>query len=157
MNQSQLMQAITQNTISLGLEPFLNKDELFQYMAEKMKSAGRIESIDEYIKSLNEREDTGSTYMGNMIAIPHGKSSTVTQATIGLCQMKMPMTYASHDEEGPVRLVFMLAVPMKTSSDDYLQILATLSRMLVYEDFVQKIEEVTDYESIIKAFQYYLK
>jgi len=157
MEQSQLMQAITPSTISLSMEPFSSKDELFQHMAEKMKSAGRIESENEFIKALNEREDTGSTYMGNMIAIPHGKSSTVKQATIGFCQMRTPMIYASNDEEGPVKIVFMLAVPTITSSNDYLQILATLARLLVYEEFVQKVEEVENYESIIEAFRYYLK
>jgi mannitol/fructose-specific phosphotransferase system IIA component (Ntr-type) len=85
-------------------------------MAKLLKNAGCIEDESEFVKALYEREKQGSTYMGNGIAIPHGKSDTVKRAAAAFCRCA-PFLYESNNDTGEVGIVFVLAVPQKTEAN----------------------------------------
>ena len=151
MAEFQLSKALTPETLELDQQTFDNKDELFSHMTSMFFRADKIGDEQAFLKALYEREETGSTFMDNFIAIPHGKSSTVKEASIAFCRAKQPFRYESCGETGVARLVFMLAIPDATGNDEYIKILATLSRLLVYEEFVDKLMAARDYQSVIDA------
>lgn len=156
MKNLDISETFSSQTVILDHPPFADKDELFRFIASRLYADGRILSEKEFIEALQRREDTGSTYMGDLIAVPHGKSGTVQKNTIAFCRMKEPMQYRSFDEEGPVRMVFMLAVQDNTENKEYLRILATLSGLLVHEDFVTALERAKDYREVVSIFEEFL-
>ena len=85
---------------------------MFETLAAKFEAAGIVTDAKQYIKALEERETLGSTYMGNMIALPHGKCDAVVKPGIGFCRCKQTFRYCSHDEEGDVRYVFSWRLPL---------------------------------------------
>ena len=130
MNEVNLSKVLIRDTVLLDVEPFTDKETMFETLAAKFEAAGIVTDAKQYIKALEERETLGSTYMGNMIALPHGKCDAVVKPGIGFCRCKQTFRYCSHDEEGDVRYVFMLAIAANQSSDQYLRVLATLAGLL---------------------------
>ena len=142
---------ILPETVDLRTENLNCKDELFRYMASLFKKAGKIKSEKEYLESLYEREDLGSTYMGNNIAIPHGKSDAVISPTIAFCRSTEGILYKSNDELGTAKLIFMLAIPKDTAPNDYIKVLSTLARLMMHEEFMESLYKAKDYDDVINA------
>ena len=51
-----------------------------------LKQSGCLNDEEAFIAALYEREEIGSTYMGEGIVIPHGKSETVNHAATAICR-----------------------------------------------------------------------
>ena len=134
-------------------EPIIaDKDALFTHMAGLLYGAGRIDDMSRFIQSLYQREDTGSTYMGESLAVPHGKSDSVLFPAVALCRCA-PFTYVSCEDEETVRYIAMLAIPEQTADDAYVAILANISRLLINEAFFEAFQNETDAEALIAVAQ----
>ena len=144
---------ILPETVDLDYGSFKSKNDLFRHMVSLLYKAGKINSEEKFLESLYERESIGSTYMGNCIAIPHGKSEAVVSSGIAFCRCAEGGLYESCNETGVVNLIFMFAIPPQTSGENYLKLLSTLARLLMHEDFIQKIYGAKDYMEVIKAIQ----
>ena len=112
----QLSQALTPETCELDQSNLKNKDELFAHMVSMLFQAKKIDNEQDFLAALYDREATGSTYMDNAIAIPHGKSKAVSTASIAFCRAKQAFPYESYGETGMARLIFMLAIPDTTGT-----------------------------------------
>ena len=77
MNEVNLSKVLIRDTVLLDVEPFTDKETMFETLAAKFEAAGIVTDAKQYIKALEQRETLGSTYMGNMIALPHGKCDAV--------------------------------------------------------------------------------
>ncbi|MBD3308518.1 PTS sugar transporter subunit IIA [candidate division KSB3 bacterium] len=88
---------------------------------------------------LLEREALGSTGIGDGIAIPHGKSSQVSQIISGFGLSKTGIAFDSLDGN-PAHLFFLLVAP-ENSVGTHLKMLARISRMLKNPEFRQKLLE----------------
>ena len=67
MNEVNLSKVLIRDTVLLDVEPFTDKETMFETLAAKFEAAGIVTDAKQYIKALEERETLGSTYMGNMI------------------------------------------------------------------------------------------
>lgn len=152
---AKISESLTEDLVDCQADTFLDKNELFSNMAQMLLQAGRIMEKDAFLQALYQREDTGSTYMGNGIALPHGKSDTVTEPTVAFCRCKNAFPYESDGETGEVDLIFMLAIPKATETNEYLRVLANLSRLLVHEDFVASLRKAPDFFALKSAVQQY--
>ena len=79
-----------------------------------------------------------STGVGFGIGIPHGKSSSVLTPPIAFGRSNEGIEFDAIDGQ-PVRLVFLLAIPDTVDDKEYLNTLAKLARLIVHEDFRQKL------------------
>lgn len=149
----ELLNVILPETVDLNIEGIQDKDSLFAHLTSMLGKTGRITSEEEFLSSLYEREDMGSTYMGNYIAIPHGKSSAVSSATVAFARSVDGFTYESGGEEGPVKIIFMLAIPGDTEASEYLRVLASLARLLMYESFCEALLKSQNYQDVISAIK----
>lgn len=157
MNKLCLSQTLVKNAVVLDHEPFHSKEEMFEMMADKFLEAGIISNKQSYINALEYRESIGSTYMGNMIGMPHGKCDEVLKSGIGFCRLKEPFVYESHGESGEVKYIFMLAIPGSQSGEEYMRVLANLAGLLVHDDFLQILSKCTDYDNLIENIENYNK
>lgn len=127
-----------------------DKKEMFQYMAEILHRASCIEETEEFISALYEREEMGSTYIGDGIAIPHGKSRAVHHAAIAICRFK-PFLYISSEDCEMVELAVMLAIPSQMKSDDYMELLTGIMRIFMDDEFVGVLRTSSDKMEILDA------
>jgi mannitol/fructose-specific phosphotransferase system IIA component (Ntr-type) len=149
---STIAAAIAPELVLLDAPVPANREELFALMSEQLLKAGRIEDVARFRRALDEREALGSTYMGNDLALPHGRSSTVTRASIVYWRFASPFTYESAGESGPVTRAVMLAVP-EGGADDHLRALAMLARMLLDDDAVQALDSATEPAQVVTVVQ----
>lgn len=141
---------LSKQTVYLDIEPFHDKQEMFMTLASWYKHTGIIEDENSYVDALYQREALGSTYMGNMIALPHAKSETVKRPAVMFCRLKEPFHYQSHGESGMVKYIFMLAISANQSGQDYMRMLAHLAGLLANDEFLKMLETANNYQQIIK-------
>jgi len=150
MSQVSLAEVLVKEAVILDAGHIRNKQMAFHCLASKFQQAGVIKNADEYMEALEERENSGSTFMGNLIALPHGRSETVIKPAVGFIRCKEPFRYRSFDEEGDVRYVFMLAVSAgEEGSNEHLRVLASLARLLAHQEFIRKLDQVKTYEEML--------
>src|SRR5262245_30879972 len=69
------------------------------------------QSAETIFEAVNEREELGSTGLGNGIAIPHGKFAGIGSVTAVFARLTTPIDFESVDDQ-PVDIVMMLLAPM---------------------------------------------
>ena len=86
-----------------------NKEEAIRQVAAALVSAGNV--ADGYVNGMLAREQQTSTFLGNGIAIPHGKLEEDTLRAVGVfVQLETPIAFDAIDNQ-PVDLLFALLVP----------------------------------------------
>ena len=153
MTNIDLSKVLTREAVTLDHEPFASKEEMFEFMSKQFLDAGIITDQKAYIQALEEREAMGPTYMGNLIGLPHGRCDEVVSSGIGFCRCKEPFTYHSCGESGDVKYVFMLAIPGSQSGQDYMRVLATLAGLLARDEFVERLDDIKDYEELMELIK----
>lgn len=103
------------------------KREALQAMADR--AAELINApASEIMSTLLEREQLGSTGVGDGVAIPHGKIEGLRAITGVLALLETPVSFDSLDDQ-PVDLIFLLLAPANATAA-HLKALAKVSRLL---------------------------
>ena len=101
------------------------------------------------VKVLIEREHLGSTGIGDGVAIPHGKLSSVKQPIVSFGRSKKGLDFDSMDGQ-PVFLFFLLLAP-ENSSGVHLQVLTKIARILKSSTFRKALMQVKSREEIYQT------
>lgn len=91
----------------------------------------------EIFESLIAREKLGGTGLGRGVALPHGRLKNNDRALGAFVQLQAGIDYDANDKQ-PVDLLFALIVP-EQSTDEHLQILASLAHMFSDKQFREKL------------------
>ena len=113
--------------IKLDLEA-TEKDEALEELVAALAEAKPIGDKKAILKSLIDRENLGSTGIGQGIAIPHGKTEKVNELMAFLGVSRKGVNFDALDGE-PVYIFFLLIAP-KESAGPHLKALARISRLL---------------------------
>lgn len=100
------------------------------------------------VKALLDREALGSTAIGNGVAVPHAKHSSVTEKAIVFGRTEKGKNFDSIDDK-PVNLFFLIVSP-PAEAGPHLKMLARISRLLQDEDFREKLMTLPSGREIIK-------
>jgi fructose-specific phosphotransferase system IIA component len=137
-------------TLSLAAEDkFAAIDEL----AELLYRAGKLSSKEQFIQDVRRRESEVPTSVGRGVAIPHARSAAVLETAVAVGRAK-GLHWADDDEE-PVRLVFLLAVPTINPSSDYIGMLASLASALLEDGFCQGVVEAETAKDVVECMRRY--
>ncbi|MDO5095129.1 MAG: fructose-specific PTS transporter subunit EIIC [Peptostreptococcaceae bacterium] len=131
-----ITELLSKNSINLRL-PNGNKMEIIDALLELMYRTGNISDEKQFKDAILAREEQFSTGIGEGIAIPHGKSSSVKQATLVAGLHPDGVDYDSLDGQ-PSKLFFMIAAP-EGENQLHLDVLARLSTLLMDENFKNKL------------------
>jgi PTS system nitrogen regulatory IIA component len=113
-----------------------NKRSLLQQLAHM--AAQRLGADQATIlASLAEREQLGSTGLGQGVAIPHGKLEGLTRIYGLFARLAEPVDYKAIDGR-PVDLVFLLLSPPDAGAE-HLKALAAVSRLVRNAGIVEKL------------------
>jgi PTS system fructose-specific IIA component len=116
-----------------------NKHDAIVHLAGKLKDAGYIADVDEFVEDIYLRESMGQTGIGNYIAIPHGKSDSVTQVGIAVGKMEDEIEWETIDDNG-VKMIFLFAVGNDNENAmTHLRLLAEVARNLGNDESVQAL------------------
>jgi len=101
------------------------------------------------LKALREREDLGSTGMGDGIAIPHIRLDGIARPFGILARLKRPIEFDAIDGR-PVDVLFLLVLPLKAKGGQ-LNALACVARRLRDEETVKAIRHASNAEAAYHA------
>lgn len=114
-----------------------DKAGVIKEIAESLSSEDKLLNKDKFIQDVLERENLGSTGIGNNVAIPHARTTAVQGFIVGFGRSKSGIDFKSLDGE-KVNLVFLMgADPGELNL--YLRILAELSKILMNSSFRQAL------------------
>lgn len=132
---------------------YLTKEEPIRAMVSSLKQSGSIDSEEEesIIKKLMEREELGSTGIGNGVAIPHTKHPSVSDPVSTIAIVKEGVDFESLDH-GPVYILFLLISPPERSGD-HLRGLENISRHLRNQKFCSFLRQARSREDIIELLR----
>lgn len=107
------------------------KRDALSALAEKASELTGVPAA-EICPRLLEREQLGSTGVGNGVAIPHGKIKGLGQLVGVLARLETPIDFDAVDDQ-PVDLLFLLLAP-ENATAAHLKALAKVSRLLRDEE-----------------------
>ena len=101
-----------------------DKASLIARLAELLAGDDDVRTVQ---SALEAREQLGSTGLGHGVAIPHGRSSKVSEARAAFARLADPIDFGADDHQ-PVDLVAALIVPAHFT-DQHLKLLAELAEL----------------------------
>jgi len=118
-----------------------SKRQLLQLLADR---ASELTGLDAQtiFETLQNREQLGSTGLGNGIAIPHGKIKGLSGVAALFVQLAQPIDFDAVDDQ-PVDLVVMLLAP-EGSGADHLKALSRVARLLRADGVVDRLRATQD-------------
>ena len=123
-----------------------NKKESIEHLAGKLKDAGYIADVDSL------RESEGQSGFGHYVAIPHGKSDSVTQVGIAIGKVQDEIEWETLDGNG-VKLIFLFAVGNDNeNAKTHLRLLAEVARTLGNDDAVEALLNASTVEDLKAVF-----
>ena len=125
-----------------------DKTEVLETLVETVSQTHSTLDTEEILKVLLDREELGSTGIGDGIAIPHGKSAGLSQIISGFGLSKSGIEFDSLDGK-PAYLFFLLVAP-ENSAGVHLKMLARISRMLRNTDFRNKLLDANSQQEIYR-------
>jgi mannitol/fructose-specific phosphotransferase system IIA component (Ntr-type) len=117
--------------IRVPLASRVKSDVLYELSGILAARAGIPDQTAEIYRAVERREAVLSTGIGNGVAIPHAKSPVLQAMTMAVGTTSDPIDFDSLDG-GPVRLVWMLAGPERTTGL-HVRTLARISGLLRVE------------------------
>ena len=128
-----------------------NKKEVLKELVQTLASAHGVKNAAGILDALLEREELGSTGIGQGIAIPHGKSDSVNKVIAALGVSRRGIDFDALDGES-VYIFFMLVAPAN-SAGIHLKILAKISRLLKDKFFMQALREARTPQEALKLIK----
>jgi PTS system nitrogen regulatory IIA component len=107
--------------------------------------------VDEVFTILKEREDLGSTGIGDGIAIPHGKTKKIDTLIVAFARSHEGISFDAIDDK-PVKFFFLLLAP-EDSAGLHLKALAKISRMLKDPEFRKRLADAKDTTELFQLIQ----
>ena len=132
----QITDLLKSQSIQLNADPATKIDAIY-ILGDLMEKGGHLADKDTYLQAVFERENSGSTGLGEGIATPHAKSSGVQDA--GLSAMVVPGGVDFDSLDGnPARLFFMIAAP-EGAANTHVEVLSKLATMIIDPDFKEAL------------------
>ena len=123
-----------------------DKEAVITELVDLLAASGLLLDRDEVLEAVLTRERTQSTGTGAGIAIPHGKCNAVKELVMAIGIAHEPIEYNSIDGK-PVTILILLVSPADQTGP-HIQALATISRLMLNEEFRQQLEQVTSTDEV---------
>ncbi|NOZ85441.1 MAG: PTS sugar transporter subunit IIA [Deltaproteobacteria bacterium] len=101
------------------------------------------------LEVLIEREQLGSTGIGDHVALPHGKLPKLSRMLVAFARSEDGVPFESKDSR-PAKLFFLLVAP-EDSSGTHLKALARISRMCKERNFCERLESAVGKDEIYQV------
>lgn len=127
------------------------KEAVITELVDLLDAKGLLSKRDVALEAVLTRERTRSTGTGAGIAIPHGKCNAVRQLVMAIGIAREPIEFESIDGK-PVTILILLVSPADKTGP-HIQALAQISRLMLDEEFKQKLENAASADEVYKLLQ----
>ncbi|WP_159649332.1 PTS sugar transporter subunit IIA [Erysipelothrix aquatica] len=127
------------------------KNDAIDYLIDLAYRAGYLSNADIFKGAVLEREASISTNVGLGVAIPHGKSQSVSDAFIAMIRPVNPIQWDDDSKDEAVGLIFLIGVS-EDSDTLHLKYISEISKMLIHADFRQKLHDAASVREIYTLF-----
>ena len=127
-----------------------DKLRILQELSVFLENKGTIKNQAALFDSLMERENLGSTGIGENVAVPHAKSEEVNRITVLFARSLEGVEFDSLDQK-PVHFVCLLIAP-SNSTGLHLKALARISRLLKSQKLREDILNANGIDEIYSIF-----
>ncbi|QCS53363.1 PTS fructose transporter subunit IIABC [Priestia flexa] len=142
-----ITELLKKDTIILDLQSS-SKSDVIDELVGKLDEAGRLNDREGYKQAILNRESQSTTGIGEGIAIPHAKTSSVKMPAIAFGRSKEGLDYESLDGQ-PAHLFFMIAAS-EGANNAHLETLSRLSTLLMDIDFRQSLLNAASIDEVIQ-------
>ncbi|QEU93972.1 fructose-specific PTS transporter subunit EIIC [Streptomyces kanamyceticus] len=142
---------LTERTVKVQLTAG-DKEAAIHEMAELLATTGKVNDVEELVRTALRREAQGTTGLGEEIAIPHAKTDAVDSPLVGFARSSEGIEWGALDGT-KAKLIFMISVPEAAAGDEHLRILALLSRKLMDTGFRERLEAAPDDAAILDVLR----
>ena len=150
MEAKNIADYIKVDTINLNLES-KNKNAVIRELYNNLKKTNLIKDEEQGLNDIFAREEMGSTGIGKRIALPHAKTKAVDELMITFGISRNGIVYNSIDDEN-VTIFFMFLCP-EDKTQEYLKVLARISRLIREDKFVDSLLKAAANEEILEIIR----
>lgn len=123
------------------------KNEAIDKLISLHEKAGNLNDVQAYKAAILERENQGSTAIGEGIAVPHAKSESVKVPGLSAITLPNGVDYGAPDGKAS-DILFMIAAPL--DGDLHLEILSRLMVMLMEPEFCADLRKAATAEEFLQ-------
>ncbi|MCY7326225.1 MAG: fructose-specific PTS transporter subunit EIIC [Microbacteriaceae bacterium] len=138
---------ITPGLVSLDADLGTDRAGAIRYLASRVVDSGRATDVEALFADAWKRESQTDTGIPGGIAIPHCRSSAVTEPTLAMARPAPGVDFGAPD--GPADLIFFIAAP-DGADQAHLKLLSKLARSLIKPEFVAALRSATASEDIVR-------
>jgi len=141
-----MSEVFTRKHIKLNLD-LKDKDAYLRYIAKLSIELGIGKDEQGVYEGLVNREKEFATNLGDGIAIPHTKSDYIIKPAIIVLKPKKEVSWGDDAEEG-IRIIISILSLNEQGGNTHIELLASLARKLVDEEFKKTIVNSLDEEEL---------
>ena len=127
-----------------------SREDLLSLIAEKAVELGVATNAEMLYDDFVAREEMGETGMTDGFAVPHAKSSAVTEASVIVVKNDHPVSWPSFDDK-PVDIAIALLVPSGEAGTTHIKLLSKTAVLLMKDDFKNLLRGSDDPQAIADA------
>ena len=137
---------ITTDLVRLDADLGADKHEAIRALAALVGASGRADDVEQLATDALAREATSPTGLPGGIAIPHCRTTGVTEPTLAFVRMDPKVDFGAKD--GPADLAFLIAAP-EGGGSTHLQLLTQLARALVKPAFTDSLRAAETPDEVV--------
>ncbi len=142
--------AIRPDLVFLGLNAE-NAESAIDVMARELALVSKLDAA-KAKDALIEREELGSTSVGNGFAIPHCKLQNLGEIVVALARFDNGVDFGDGTKQEKVRFFFVVLSPPDQPAE-HLQVLSQIARILKNTDLRAELLDAADVESVTIAIE----
>lgn len=143
-----IREAVRSDLVFLGLEAS-DAQSAIAAVSRELAVAADFDP-DSIADALNERENLGSTSVGNGFAIPHCKFAGIDEVVVALGRFVEGVDFGGAKNHEPVVFFFVVLSPPDRPTQ-HLQVLSQIARILTNEELRSELLEAPDADAVVDA------
>ena len=127
----------------------INKEEVIKYITDTLYLDQRTSCSIELEKDFWKREEVYSTGLGHGFAIPHCKTSHISQNSICVFRLQKAIEWQSIDEK-PVKIIIAMTIrDSQDAGNSHMTIFSKLARNIMHTEFQENLKNLPDKASLV--------
>ncbi len=127
------------------------RDEVLRELVDLATVGMGAETRDDVLRAVLDRESKMSTGIGLGVAIPHGRSTMLTELRVIAARSASPIDVQALDGE-PARLFFLLVGP-ESDASSHIKALSRVSRLVRRDEIRQRLIDAPDAATFLAILQ----
>ena len=145
-----MTQLITTELVELDQNLGSSPEDVIRHLAGRVAANGRATEVEGLFADAFARESKTATGVPGGIAIPHCRSTAVTEPTLAMARLSQPVDFGAKD--GPADLIFFIAAP-EGADQEHLKLLSKLARSLIKKDFTAALRAAGSEAEVVELVE----